>query len=290
MQSSRIEAAGGHRLPPADASGTTGPPSAGSRPCRSATAGSAAWSTAASDAERIRLSESTAWSGAPSTADVSPTALRELPTIRRLLFAGRHARPSGWRRAPAGPTGVVRHQPAAARRSVSTSPDGGAAGTTVEPRPRHRYRSASSTTGRHQFRPRGLRLAPARRHRAAPDRGPPGRRQLHRRPRRAVLPGRTTATDAGVAFSGRAVESLHSDGRQGTAVEIRVHVEAEGGTVRRHADTVEVDRRGLGRRARRRRHRLGRRRPGRAGRDPDRRGRGPGTTRCARRTSRTTAA
>src|SRR5882757_4352858 len=41
--------------------------------------------------ECLRLSESTAWSGAPDTDDVSPTAQRELPRIRDLLFAGRHA-------------------------------------------------------------------------------------------------------------------------------------------------------------------------------------------------------
>ena len=43
------------------------------------------------DVERIRLSESTAWSGAPATTDVSPTALEQLPKIRELLFAGRYA-------------------------------------------------------------------------------------------------------------------------------------------------------------------------------------------------------
>ena len=43
------------------------------------------------DVERIRLSESTAWSGQPATTDVSPTALEQLPRIRELLFAGRYA-------------------------------------------------------------------------------------------------------------------------------------------------------------------------------------------------------
>ncbi|TCN30563.1 alpha-L-fucosidase 2 [Kribbella orskensis] len=41
--------------------------------------------------ERIQLSESTAWSGAPADTDVSPTALEHLPTIRGLLLAGRYA-------------------------------------------------------------------------------------------------------------------------------------------------------------------------------------------------------
>jgi Glycosyl hydrolase family 65, N-terminal domain len=41
--------------------------------------------------ERIQLSESTAWSGAPATSDVSPTALQFLPRVRELLLAGRYA-------------------------------------------------------------------------------------------------------------------------------------------------------------------------------------------------------
>ncbi|MGC4936484.1 glycoside hydrolase family 95 protein [Kribbella sp. DT2] len=43
------------------------------------------------DAERVRLSASTAWSGAPGSSDVSSTALKYLPQIRRLLLAGEYA-------------------------------------------------------------------------------------------------------------------------------------------------------------------------------------------------------
>jgi alpha-L-fucosidase 2 len=41
--------------------------------------------------ERIQLSESTAWSGAESSGDVSPTALENLPAIRQLLLSGDYA-------------------------------------------------------------------------------------------------------------------------------------------------------------------------------------------------------
>jgi alpha-L-fucosidase 2 len=41
--------------------------------------------------ERIDLTESTVWSGAPSDSDVSPTALENLPRIRQLLFDGKYA-------------------------------------------------------------------------------------------------------------------------------------------------------------------------------------------------------
>ena len=40
--------------------------------------------------ERIALSESTAWSGAPSTTDVNPEALAHLDEIRQLIFAGKY--------------------------------------------------------------------------------------------------------------------------------------------------------------------------------------------------------
>jgi alpha-L-fucosidase 2 len=40
--------------------------------------------------ERIALSESTAWSGAPSATDVNPGALEHLSEIRELLFAGKY--------------------------------------------------------------------------------------------------------------------------------------------------------------------------------------------------------
>ncbi|WP_263383067.1 glycoside hydrolase family 95 protein [Granulicella arctica] len=42
------------------------------------------------DAERIDLTESTVWSGAPSNANVSPSGLENLAAIRALEFAGRY--------------------------------------------------------------------------------------------------------------------------------------------------------------------------------------------------------
>jgi alpha-L-fucosidase 2 len=44
--------------------------------------------------ERIDLTESTLWSGAPSDHDVNPTALANLEPIRELLFAGKYAEAS----------------------------------------------------------------------------------------------------------------------------------------------------------------------------------------------------
>ena len=191
--------------------------------------------------ERIRLSESTAWSGAPSATDVSPTALRVLPTIRRLLFAGRHAQ---------------------AQRLASEHLTGGMVsfGTNM-PLPQVHIDFSGSATARNYRRTLDLDTGIVRVEfdqdgthvvrevfashphgvialRVAADH--PGVIGFTLSLDESVLPGRASATDRGVAFSGRALEPLHSDGRQGAAVEIRVQITAEGGTVRRSGDGVEV--------------------------------------------------
>jgi hypothetical protein len=40
--------------------------------------------------ERLDLTESTAWSGAPSDKNMSPTAFENLERIRELIFAGKY--------------------------------------------------------------------------------------------------------------------------------------------------------------------------------------------------------
>jgi len=40
--------------------------------------------------ERLHLTESTLWSGAPSVRDLNPTARESIPAIRNLFFAGRY--------------------------------------------------------------------------------------------------------------------------------------------------------------------------------------------------------
>jgi len=91
-------------------------------------------------AERIGLSESTAWSGAPSTADVSPTALRALPDIRRLLFAGRHAEAQqlAAEHLPGRPASFGTNLPLPQVRLAF--PDGGRPELPPRPRPRHGHR------------------------------------------------------------------------------------------------------------------------------------------------------
>jgi len=191
--------------------------------------------------ERIALSESTAWSGAPSATDVSPTARREVPAIRRLLFAGQYgqAQRLATEHLPGRPASFGTNLPLPHLRLAFAA--GG---------PARDYRRALDLeigVVRAEFEHDGTRVTrevfASHPHgvivlRVAAER--PGAVSFAAGFDEAVLPGRVTATDDGVAFSGHAYESLHSNGEQGAAVEIRVHVRAEGGTSRRHGDTLEV--------------------------------------------------
>ena len=70
--------------------GTSGRRGNGSKRCRSATAGSGRWSSAARAEERLQLNEDSLWLGWPDDND-NPAALPALAKIRELLFAGKYA-------------------------------------------------------------------------------------------------------------------------------------------------------------------------------------------------------
>lgn len=197
------------------------------------------------DRERIQLSESTAWSGEPSPSDVSPTAREHLARIRELLFAGDHAEaqrlaaehlpgrplsfgtnlplPEVWLDFPRA--GEVRDY----RRGLDLDTgiatvgygDGGVDGVRLT-----REVLASN--------PHGLLAV-----RLTADR--PGSIAFALSIEEGVIPGRVTATATGVTLSGHAYESLHSNGKQGVELEIRAHVEAEGGTIRCVGDTLLLE-------------------------------------------------
>jgi len=190
--------------------------------------------------ERIRLSESTAWSGAASTTDISPTALRELPTIRGLLFAGRYAEAQelAGEHLPGRMTSFGTNLPLPEVRLDFTEHrvdryrrtlDLDSTVVTVE------YDRDGAGVSREAFasNPHGV---IAVRITTDDTNGVSFSLTLDN----VVLPGSTTATETGVAFSGHAFESLHSNGREGVAVEIRAHVAAENGTVRSTGDSFEV--------------------------------------------------
>ncbi|MEV0803225.1 glycoside hydrolase family 95 protein [Kribbella sp. NPDC050281] len=191
--------------------------------------------------ERIDLSESTAWSGAPSAIDLSPTARQELPAVRKLLLAGQYAQAQR----------LAGEHLLGTRASFGTNlPLPHVRLMFADPAPATSYRraldldqgltSVSYDTAGVRFRreviashPHGVIAVRITADRAAAvsfTLGLDG----------SVFPGRTTCTDTGVAFSGRAVETIHSDGTAGAAVEIRVHVATGGGTVRSADDSFEV--------------------------------------------------
>ncbi|MFF5289590.1 glycosyl hydrolase family 95 catalytic domain-containing protein [Paractinoplanes globisporus] len=190
--------------------------------------------------ETIRLSESTAWSGAPSDTDVSPTALRELPDIRRLWFAGRYGdaqrlaaehltgRPSSFGTNVPLPRLRLDFADGAAenyRRELDL--DTGVVRVEFDQDQTHRVREIFAS---HPHGVIAMRLTADH----------PAAVSFTATLDDTVLPGATTTTEDGLAFSGRAVESLHSNGKDGTAVEIRARFEIDGGTFRRDADTVTV--------------------------------------------------
>ncbi|MEU8363180.1 glycoside hydrolase family 95 protein [Nonomuraea sp. NPDC048882] len=192
------------------------------------------------DAESVRLSESTAWSGAPSATDVSPTALGALPAVRRLLFEGRPAEAQrlAEEHLLGRPTTFGTNLPLPRlrldfgggafrgyRRRLDL--DDGLVLVEYEQDGVHHAREVLAS---HPHGVITLRLTADR----------PGAVGFTAGLEDSVFPGEVTTTASGVAFIGRAVESLHSDGNQGAAVEIRVRIEAEGGTLRRDAHTVTV--------------------------------------------------
>ncbi|GAA2713873.1 glycoside hydrolase family 95 protein [Actinoplanes palleronii] len=186
--------------------------------------------------EIIRLSESTAWSGAPTDGDVSPTALRELPAIRRLLFDGKFAEAQqlATEHLPGRPTNFgtnvplprlrldfAEHAAGDYRRSLDL--DTGLATIKIG----HFVREIFAS---HPHGVIAMRLSSSR----------PAAISFSATLDDTVLPGATTTTEDGLAFSGRAVESLHSNGRDGVAVEIRARFQLDGGTLSRDGDTITV--------------------------------------------------
>jgi alpha-L-fucosidase 2 len=191
--------------------------------------------------ECLRLSDSTAWSGAPSSDDVSPTARRELPRIRDLLFAGQYAQA----------------QQAASEHLLGR---GGSFGTNL-PLPHlvlefamdgvvqdyRRQLDLDTAVVSVEYQRDGIRFGEE-----VLASNPHGVIALRLTASRlaavsfklgfadAIIPGRTTVDGTGVRFSGQAVESLHSDGHQGARVEIRAEIVTDGGTMRTHDTAVVV--------------------------------------------------
>ncbi|TWD80908.1 alpha-L-fucosidase 2 [Kribbella amoyensis] len=188
--------------------------------------------------ERIDLSESTAWSGAPGSSDVSPTALTKLPQIRRLLLTGKYAEAQ----ALAGDHLLGRP---------------GNFGTNVPLPPLLVEYAGSGTASAYE---RSLDLADAIVRTSFELDGITHRREVFATHAHGVLVARLTtsapttctislgegaipvevsADEDTLIGSGQAYETLHSDGRTGATVEIRARV-ATDGVLSTGTDEVQV--------------------------------------------------
>ena len=195
------------------------------------------------DVERIALSESTAWSGAPSDDDVNSGALSHLAEIRHLLFTGEYsqARDMCQQYLLAHPKSFGTNLPLPALQFSfdATGPD-------TEYR---RSLSLDEAVARVHFRRKGTLFS----------------REVFASHLDGVLVARfagtgasrislraafgdltipaniTTDSDGTLILRGRALEKMHSTGNEGVAIQIRARVMAEGGRVAASSQGVQVE-------------------------------------------------
>src|ERR1700721_2604691 len=185
------------------------------------------------DLERIALSESTAWSGAPSDDDVNPGALSHLAEIRHLLFTGEYsqARDLCQQYLLAHPRSFGPNLPLP---TLQFSFD--------EAGPHTDYRRSlrlDEAVARVSFRRNGT-LFSREVFASHPDGvlvarftcAAPSRISLRAAFGDLTIPANvTTDSDGTLILRGRALEKMHSTGNEGVVVQIRARVMAEGGRV-----------------------------------------------------------
>lgn len=195
------------------------------------------------DREQIALSESTAWSGAPSDDDVNPAALSHLAEIRRLLFAGEYAQARDLCQQDllANPKSFGTNLPLPAlqfslddtgphtdyRRSLDLD----------EAVTKASFRRKGTLFSREVFssHPDGVLVA---RFTCAG----PSRINLRAAFGDLTIPADiTTDSDGTLILRGHAFEKMHSTGSEGVALQIRARVMAEGGHVAASGQSVQVE-------------------------------------------------
>jgi alpha-L-fucosidase 2 len=193
--------------------------------------------------ERIALTESTVWSGAPSESDVNPGGLEHLQQIRNLLFQGdfAQARQLCEKNLLSHPANFgtnlplldlsleMLHSANATQYRRSLNLDNAIARVT--------YRADGQRYLRESFcsNPDDVLVI----HLACET---PGQLSLSVFFSGIQLPGMTVQLeDNTLAFRGHAFETLHSDGKHGVDVECRVRVRAMGGRVTTEKDHLKVE-------------------------------------------------
>jgi alpha-L-fucosidase 2 len=183
--------------------------------------------------ERIDLTESTVWSGAPSDDDVNPTALANIAAIRELMFAGKYAegralceqhllgKPKSFgTNLPMAALEIAFDGEAAAqgyRRSLDL--DEAIAHVDYNRNGHHIHREVFSSN------PDDVLIV---RHTC----DQPGSVSFNLSFANMTLPGEITVEGGDtLVLRGHAFEHMHSDGKQGVAFEARVRLLSEGGSV-----------------------------------------------------------
>lgn len=180
--------------------------------------------------ERIALSESTVWSGAPSATDVNPEAIPHLNQIRQLMFAGQYepaeqlcqkfllGRPRSFgTNLPIADLAIDFHSPDAVshyRRSLDLD----------EAIARVEYISGGTRWMREVIASNPAGVIVVRIESGSPA-GIDCSTTLQNH-----IPGYLSAVGNDLVFRGHAFETLHSNGREGVAVETRIRVTTEGGS------------------------------------------------------------
>lgn len=193
--------------------------------------------------ERIALSESTAWSGAPAADDVNPGALEHLGEIRRLLFAGKYSQArelcQKYLLAHAKSFGTNLPLPAL---QLSFGESAGSSGY-------RRSLNLDEAVARVEFHRRGTSFT--REFLASHPEGliamrltssSPGGISLRAAFGAIGIPAEVTVEDSNtLVLRGHAFERMHSNGREGVAVQIHARFAAEGGRVSAGPQAVRVD-------------------------------------------------
>ncbi|MFC9536784.1 glycoside hydrolase N-terminal domain-containing protein [Streptomyces sp. NPDC056975] len=194
------------------------------------------------DVDRIQLSESTAWSGAPSETDVSESGREQLATIRALLFAGEHAKAQelSAKHLLGHPTSFGTNLPLPEVRieHLATGPvqdyrrnlglDDGIARSSFT---RSDVTYATEVLASHPARVVAYRVTAST----------PRSLSLQVDVGKAVFPLMRRTVEGDLVLSGRAVETLHSNGRDGVDLTIRIRLLSDGGTQDTDDDTLRLD-------------------------------------------------
>ena len=193
------------------------------------------------DTERIALSESTAWSGAPATGEVNPGALEHLNEIRRLWFAGNYeeaqdlcgkylvGHPKNFGTNLPLPELQLAFDnapnPTTYRRSLNLD----------EAVARVEFRGGTSVFQRafiasHADKVLAIRLTCSK----------PGQISFRMSFATSILPIAVKTDGAALILDGHAWEKMHSTGHDGVALQIRAHVLNQGGRIMPSDKTIAV--------------------------------------------------